>query len=190
MKDRGDRDMRNTPAGPFLSTSLSQRRAKVRGAVRASVGGEGGGVCGLSFRRVLDMLHKTKRKVEEEAVVMGIAVPDDLAFMAIVVGGVEAAVSSVSDAFDEYMRWFMEQNQLVYIPLPPMLDLVRAAMGIIASTSSPPVPAANFEAPAAAVNSEVPAHNGIVRSSATPSPSIHAPDNDEALPPSSDPRSD
>ncbi|KAI5658684.1 hypothetical protein M9H77_27477 [Catharanthus roseus] len=58
---------------------------------------------------------------------------------------VEAVISSISDAFDKYMRWFMEQNHLVYIPHLPMLDFVRAPMGIGASTSSPPASAADSE---------------------------------------------
>ncbi|KAI5675694.1 hypothetical protein M9H77_06644 [Catharanthus roseus] len=93
----------------------------------------------------------------------------------------EAIVLSVFDAFDEYMRRFLEQNHLVYIPPPPMLDLIRAAMGTVASISSPPVPVADLVA-------LVP--DGVGRSSSTPSPSIRSPSIDDILPPSSDPKED
>lgn len=59
---------------------------------------------------------------------------------------VEAAIPNVSDAFDEYMRQFTEQNHLIYISLPPILDLVRAAMGTDASISSTPTHAGDSEA--------------------------------------------
>ncbi|KAI5663455.1 hypothetical protein M9H77_22778 [Catharanthus roseus] len=59
----------------------------------------------------------------------------------------EAVISSVSDAFDEYMMQFLELNHLVQIPPPQILDLVRTAVGTGASTSSPPVPIAKSKAP-------------------------------------------
>ncbi|KAI5666802.1 hypothetical protein M9H77_16655 [Catharanthus roseus] len=146
-----------------------------------------------------ERFHEVKRKVEEEAALTGTPLSDDLDLMAIVTGGVrrrrvygagsetvhlraessqapsckglglmgscgadmlrrvEAAVSRVSDAFNE------------------------AAMGTDASTSSPSAPVADSEAPTL---------DSVVRSSFTPSPSIHAPSTDEALPLSSNPRTD
>ncbi|KAI5657305.1 hypothetical protein M9H77_26098 [Catharanthus roseus] len=59
----------------------------------------------------------------------------------------EAALPSVFDAFDEHTRRFVKQNHLVYIPLPPMLDLVRAGMGIGASASSAPTPVVDLKTP-------------------------------------------
>ncbi|KAI5674175.1 hypothetical protein M9H77_14539 [Catharanthus roseus] len=125
-----------------------------------------------------------KRKTEEEAAATSTTMPDDLALMVIVGGGmirgrvygagserVETTISSVSDAFDEYMRRFTEQNHLVYIPPPTILDLVRASMGTDASTSLLPAPD---------VDSEVLALDVSVRSSSTPSPSIHVPGTDDA----------
>ncbi|KAI5659203.1 hypothetical protein M9H77_27996 [Catharanthus roseus] len=124
--------------------------------------------------------YEVKRKTDEEAAATSIAVRDDLAIIAIVAGGkrrrrvygldqklmVEVTISSVSDAFDEYMRRFMEQNHLLYIPPLPMLDLVRAAMGIATSISLPPAPAADLEASAPDV---------AVQSFSTSPPSISAP---------------
>ncbi|KAI5649087.1 hypothetical protein M9H77_35092 [Catharanthus roseus] len=143
----------------------------------------------------------------------GITVPDDLAIMAIVAGGmkygrvyevgsevvhlkaesnwtvsyrglapivsccagmlrmVESAILSVSNAFDENMRPFMEQNHFVYIPPLPMLDIFRAAMDTGASISLPPAPTADFEASVFDV---------AVRSSSIPFPSIRASDTDDA----------
>ncbi|KAI5670602.1 hypothetical protein M9H77_10966 [Catharanthus roseus] len=49
---------------------------------------------------------------------------------------VEAVVSSVFAAFNEHMRWFAEQSHLLYTPMPPMMDIVRAIMATIPSTSS------------------------------------------------------
>ncbi|KAI5682350.1 hypothetical protein M9H77_03578 [Catharanthus roseus] len=144
-----------------------------------------------------------KRKAEKEAMVTGTTVPNDLALMSVVIGGVsrrhvypapscrglapigpccanvlgrvEAAVSSVSDAFEEYMRRFTEQNYLVYTPPLRMLDLVNAAMGTGGSTSSNHAPT---------TDSEFSARDVPVRSSSIPSPSICALDtNDCPLPP-------
>ncbi|KAI5677174.1 hypothetical protein M9H77_08124 [Catharanthus roseus] len=63
---------------------------------------------------------------------------------------VEAAVLSISDAFDQYMR--------------------RAVMGTSSLIASPP---------ASAADSEVPAPEVPIRSSSTPSPSIRALDTDD-----------
>ncbi|KAI5648030.1 hypothetical protein M9H77_34035 [Catharanthus roseus] len=49
---------------------------------------------------------------------------------------VEAIVSSVCAAFDEHIRRFVEQSYLLYTPMPPMIDIVRAAMGTVPSTCS------------------------------------------------------
>ncbi|KAI5653756.1 hypothetical protein M9H77_30943 [Catharanthus roseus] len=146
-----------------------------------------------------------KRKAEGKAVATGTVLPDDLAFMSIVARDVrcrlfygagseasccanilrrmEATVLSVSDAFDEYMRRFTEQNHLVYILPPPMLDLVRVAMGTGALTS--------LLSPAMYV--EAPILDVAIRFSSTPSPSIRARGIDDVPsppPPSSDPRTD
>ncbi|KAI5669981.1 hypothetical protein M9H77_19834 [Catharanthus roseus] len=51
---------------------------------------------------------------------------------------IKAAVSSISDAFNYYMRRFLEQNPLVYIPPLLMMDLIKATMHTSATTSSPP----------------------------------------------------
>ncbi|KAI5649832.1 hypothetical protein M9H77_35837 [Catharanthus roseus] len=48
---------------------------------------------------------------------------------------VEAAISSVCAAFDEHMMQFSEQNHLSYTSMPLMMDIVRAAMAVIPSTS-------------------------------------------------------
>lgn len=59
-----------------------------------------------------------------------------------------AAISSVSTCFNEYMNQYSEQNHLVYIPPPPILDLVkkRAAIAVVPSTSSSTTaPVANLE---------------------------------------------
>ncbi|KAI5682619.1 hypothetical protein M9H77_03847 [Catharanthus roseus] len=147
-------------------------------------GGEAGRVRRFYFRTILEI-----SRGEEEGRGGGCGdrhtCADNLADMAIVVGGVslmvETAISSVSDAFNEYMRRFTKQNHLVYIPPLPMLDLVRAAMGTDTLTSSPPTPA---------VDSKGPCPDVPVQSSSSPCPSIHAPSTDNAPSPSSDPRTD
>ncbi|KAI5666964.1 hypothetical protein M9H77_16817 [Catharanthus roseus] len=132
-----------------------------------------------------ERFHEAKKKVEEEAAVTGTVVPDNLAFMAIVVGGVRRG--HVYGAGLEVVHLRAESSQtlscrglalicpdmlrtveaavyradLVYIPPPLILDLVRAAMGTDTSTSSPPAPD---------VDSEVPTLDGVVRSSSTPLP--------------------
>ncbi|KAI5653521.1 hypothetical protein M9H77_30708 [Catharanthus roseus] len=54
---------------------------------QASHGGEAGGVRGFYFRRVLLKFHEVKRKVKEEAMETGTIMPDDLALMAMIAGG-------------------------------------------------------------------------------------------------------
>ncbi|KAI5673559.1 hypothetical protein M9H77_13923 [Catharanthus roseus] len=68
-----------------------------------------------------ERFHEAKRKAEEEAVATGTTVHDDLALTAIVAEGVS-------------LGRFTEQNHLVYIPSPTMLDFVKTAMGIGTST--------------------------------------------------------
>ncbi|KAI5649813.1 hypothetical protein M9H77_35818 [Catharanthus roseus] len=48
---------------------------------------------------------------------------------------VEAVVSNVCTAFNEYMRQFVEQSHLPYTSMPPIVDIVRAAVAIVPSTS-------------------------------------------------------
>ncbi|KAI5677669.1 hypothetical protein M9H77_08619 [Catharanthus roseus] len=106
-----------------------------------------------------------RRKAEEDAEALGIAMLDDLQLIAIVASGtsrgclyradskaahriadrsqaiaalvpVEDVVSIISAAFDEHMRQLFEHNNLAYIPFPQMMPLVRAAMSANPSTSS------------------------------------------------------
>lgn len=72
---------------------------------------------------------------------------------------VEAAISSISDVFDEHMRQLFEQNHMAYTLLPPMMDLIRAARATIPSRSSSNAPVAESEARTPEV---------LVRSSSTP----------------------
>ncbi|KAI5673700.1 hypothetical protein M9H77_14064 [Catharanthus roseus] len=137
--------------------------------------------CGsISFTEFLtrkERFHEVKRMAEKEATTTGTTMPDDLALMAIVAGGVrhECVYEVGSEAV--YLRvkssWILSctglapimpccvdccgewrlpfRNHLVYIRPPLMLDLIRAAMGIGTSTSSPPAPAADSEASASNV---------------------------------------
>ncbi|KAI5675628.1 hypothetical protein M9H77_06578 [Catharanthus roseus] len=95
---------------------------------------------------------------KEEATAMSILLPDDLQLMATVSGGLdldqlygagseaahlrversraaarlppcfEAVVFSAYTTFNEHMRRFAKQSHLPYILMPPMMDIVRAAM--------------------------------------------------------------
>ncbi|KAI5650116.1 hypothetical protein M9H77_36121 [Catharanthus roseus] len=49
---------------------------------------------------------------------------------------IEAAVSSVCGAFNKHMRQFAEQNYMRYTTMPLMMDLVRATMVVVPSTTS------------------------------------------------------
>ncbi|KAI5654545.1 hypothetical protein M9H77_31732 [Catharanthus roseus] len=49
---------------------------------------------------------------------------------------VEATVSSVFAAFDEYMRPFTEYSHLWYTPMPQMMDIVRLSMATCPLISS------------------------------------------------------
>ncbi|KAI5653417.1 hypothetical protein M9H77_30604 [Catharanthus roseus] len=49
---------------------------------------------------------------------------------------VEVIVSSVYIVFDEHTRRFAEESHLPYTLMPLMMDIVRAAMAAIPSTSS------------------------------------------------------
>ncbi|KAI5667642.1 hypothetical protein M9H77_17495 [Catharanthus roseus] len=48
----------------------------------------------------------------------------------------ETVVSYVFAAFDKQMREFAEQSHLPYTTMPPMMDIVRATIVVIPSTSS------------------------------------------------------
>ncbi|KAI5657225.1 hypothetical protein M9H77_26018 [Catharanthus roseus] len=129
--------------------------------------------------------HEVKRKTDEETETTGTTMPDDFDVMTILAGGVnhgldttrlEAAhlkaksnrspscrgLTPIKPCYAEKLR----RDNLVYILPLPMLDLIRAAMGIGASISSLSTPAAD---------SEVPILDVLVRSSSTPSPSICGP---------------
>ncbi|KAI5667332.1 hypothetical protein M9H77_17185 [Catharanthus roseus] len=47
----------------------------------------------------------------------------------------EAVVYSLCAAFDKHMRQFSEQSHLSYTPMPPMMDIVGAAVATVSSTS-------------------------------------------------------
>ncbi|KAI5675846.1 hypothetical protein M9H77_06796 [Catharanthus roseus] len=56
-----------------------------------------------------------------------------------IMGRVDSTISSV---FDEHMRQFAEQSHLLYTSMPPMMDIVRAAMAAIPSRTSSSMAAA------------------------------------------------
>ncbi|KAI5683158.1 hypothetical protein M9H77_04386 [Catharanthus roseus] len=53
---------------------------------------------------------------------------------------VEAAVSSVYATFDEHMRRFAKQSHCLYTPMLPMMDIVKATMTAVPSTTSSMAP--------------------------------------------------
>ncbi|KAI5666905.1 hypothetical protein M9H77_16758 [Catharanthus roseus] len=89
--------------------------------------------------------HEARQKVEEEATVTDVHLPDALQLMFIVsslldqqriMRRVVAIVSNVCASFDNYMRRFVDQSHLPYTLISPMMDIMRAAMVAIPSTLS------------------------------------------------------
>ncbi|KAI5682773.1 hypothetical protein M9H77_04001 [Catharanthus roseus] len=108
--------------------------------------------------------HESRQKAEAEVAVTGTPMPDDLQLTSTIFGKlscgrrgsqaadglppyyleaeqrimrwVEGVVSSVCNTLDEHMRQFVEQSYLSSTPMPPMMDIVRAAMVVVPSTSS------------------------------------------------------
>ncbi|KAI5652438.1 hypothetical protein M9H77_29625 [Catharanthus roseus] len=91
-----------------------------------------------------EKFHEVWRIAKEDAEASGTAMPNNLQLIAIVAGGAAhfiaessraaARFAPVSIAFDKHMRQLFEHNQLAYIPFPPMIPLIRAAMSADTST--------------------------------------------------------
>ncbi|KAI5663154.1 hypothetical protein M9H77_22477 [Catharanthus roseus] len=86
---------------------------------------------------------------------------------------VEATVSSVYATFDEHMRQFAEKSHLPYTTMPPMMDIVRAAMAVVPPTSSSMTSAVGTS------------YGERVSSSTLPPPSIDGPSTSTVDPPPS-----